>query len=286
MASKTANVLARVEPSVKEQAESIMTQLGIPAWVSVRMTSCSSWNSGYLCLFLAVQNFYLWFPSEALWFCIYFLKNSSRFSFGVSGNLLLSTLWFLYYFLILTIFIGCDILLSQPMKGGRFIVKSLLKLLISKTKNVILSLLQNKPIQYLLVAILAICVILIQILFENFFAPDINDPISKLVSRCGIVALSVITSMAIENIPVFINSIITRGHGRVKPITSVISLNNMKFSIGRCSRCKKFKITNKNPNSYNQHTSYTGYQPEYKTFSIFNSMKSTPETLTPQRYKI
>ena len=37
MASKTANVLARVEPSVKEQAESIITQLGIPASVVINM---------------------------------------------------------------------------------------------------------------------------------------------------------------------------------------------------------------------------------------------------------
>lgn len=37
MASKTANVLARVEPSVKEQAESIMTQLGIPVSVVINM---------------------------------------------------------------------------------------------------------------------------------------------------------------------------------------------------------------------------------------------------------
>lgn len=31
MATKSANVLARVEPKVKEQAESIMSQLGLPA---------------------------------------------------------------------------------------------------------------------------------------------------------------------------------------------------------------------------------------------------------------
>ena len=37
MASKTANVLARMEPSVKEQAESIITQLGIPASVVINM---------------------------------------------------------------------------------------------------------------------------------------------------------------------------------------------------------------------------------------------------------
>ena len=30
MAAKTANVMARVEPSVKEQAEEIMEMLGIP----------------------------------------------------------------------------------------------------------------------------------------------------------------------------------------------------------------------------------------------------------------
>ena len=34
---QTVNVLARVEPSVKEQAESIMTQLGIPASVVINM---------------------------------------------------------------------------------------------------------------------------------------------------------------------------------------------------------------------------------------------------------
>ena len=37
MATKTANVLARVEPDVKEQAESIMSQLGIPASVVINM---------------------------------------------------------------------------------------------------------------------------------------------------------------------------------------------------------------------------------------------------------
>lgn len=31
MATKTANVIARVEPSVKEQAEAIIDMLGIPA---------------------------------------------------------------------------------------------------------------------------------------------------------------------------------------------------------------------------------------------------------------
>lgn len=31
MATKTANVLARVEPEIKEQAEAILAQLGIPA---------------------------------------------------------------------------------------------------------------------------------------------------------------------------------------------------------------------------------------------------------------
>lgn len=35
MATKSANVLARVEPEVKEQAESIMSQLGIPASVVI-----------------------------------------------------------------------------------------------------------------------------------------------------------------------------------------------------------------------------------------------------------
>lgn len=37
MAAKTANVLARVEPDVKEQAEAIMAQLGIPASVVINM---------------------------------------------------------------------------------------------------------------------------------------------------------------------------------------------------------------------------------------------------------
>ena len=35
MATKTANVMARVEPSVKEQAEEIMDMLGIPASVVI-----------------------------------------------------------------------------------------------------------------------------------------------------------------------------------------------------------------------------------------------------------
>ena len=35
MAPKTANVMARVEPSVKEQAEAIMDMLGIPASVVI-----------------------------------------------------------------------------------------------------------------------------------------------------------------------------------------------------------------------------------------------------------
>lgn len=37
MAAKTANVLARVEPEVKEQAEAIMAQLGIPTSVVINM---------------------------------------------------------------------------------------------------------------------------------------------------------------------------------------------------------------------------------------------------------
>ena len=37
MAVKTANVMARVEPDVKDQAESIMTQLGGPASVVINM---------------------------------------------------------------------------------------------------------------------------------------------------------------------------------------------------------------------------------------------------------
>lgn len=35
MATKSANILARVEPEVKEQAESIMSKLGIPASVVI-----------------------------------------------------------------------------------------------------------------------------------------------------------------------------------------------------------------------------------------------------------
>lgn len=37
MAAKTANVIARVEPDVKEQAEAIMAQLGVPASVVINM---------------------------------------------------------------------------------------------------------------------------------------------------------------------------------------------------------------------------------------------------------
>lgn len=37
MATKSANVLARVEPEVKEQAELIMSKLGIPASVVINM---------------------------------------------------------------------------------------------------------------------------------------------------------------------------------------------------------------------------------------------------------
>ena len=37
MATKTANVLARVEPDVKEQAESVLSQLGIPASTVINM---------------------------------------------------------------------------------------------------------------------------------------------------------------------------------------------------------------------------------------------------------
>lgn len=37
MAAKTANVLARVEPDVKQQAEQIMEQLGIPVSVVINM---------------------------------------------------------------------------------------------------------------------------------------------------------------------------------------------------------------------------------------------------------
>lgn len=37
MATKTANVLARVEPDVKEKAEAVMSQLGVPASVVINM---------------------------------------------------------------------------------------------------------------------------------------------------------------------------------------------------------------------------------------------------------
>ena len=37
MAVKSANVLARVEPEIKEQAESIMSKLGVPASVVINM---------------------------------------------------------------------------------------------------------------------------------------------------------------------------------------------------------------------------------------------------------
>lgn len=37
MATKTANILARVEPEVKARAESIMAQLGVPASVVINM---------------------------------------------------------------------------------------------------------------------------------------------------------------------------------------------------------------------------------------------------------
>lgn len=37
MATKTANVLARVEPEIKEKAESIMAMLGVPASVVINM---------------------------------------------------------------------------------------------------------------------------------------------------------------------------------------------------------------------------------------------------------
>ena len=37
MATKTANVIARVEPDIKEQAEKIMEQLGIPTSVLINM---------------------------------------------------------------------------------------------------------------------------------------------------------------------------------------------------------------------------------------------------------
>ena len=37
MATKTANVMARVEPDIKEQAETILAQLGVPASVVINM---------------------------------------------------------------------------------------------------------------------------------------------------------------------------------------------------------------------------------------------------------
>ena len=37
MAAKTANVLARVEPDVKEQAEAIMAKLGVPASTAINI---------------------------------------------------------------------------------------------------------------------------------------------------------------------------------------------------------------------------------------------------------
>lgn len=37
MATKTANVLARVEPEIKEKAEAIMSKLGVPASVVINM---------------------------------------------------------------------------------------------------------------------------------------------------------------------------------------------------------------------------------------------------------
>ncbi|MDQ0214530.1 addiction module RelB/DinJ family antitoxin [Oikeobacillus pervagus] len=37
MEAKTANILARVEPEIKEKAEAIMAQLGVPASVVINM---------------------------------------------------------------------------------------------------------------------------------------------------------------------------------------------------------------------------------------------------------
>ena len=37
MAAKTANILARIEPDVKVQAEEIMGQIGVPASVVINM---------------------------------------------------------------------------------------------------------------------------------------------------------------------------------------------------------------------------------------------------------
>jgi addiction module RelB/DinJ family antitoxin len=37
LAAKTANILARVEPEIKEKAEAIMSQLGVPASIVINM---------------------------------------------------------------------------------------------------------------------------------------------------------------------------------------------------------------------------------------------------------
>ena len=39
MATKTANVTARIQPNIKEQAEAILDRLGIPVSVFIDMTS-------------------------------------------------------------------------------------------------------------------------------------------------------------------------------------------------------------------------------------------------------
>lgn len=44
MATKSANILARVEPEVKEQAEEILSKLGIPVSVGELQTLCKLKN--------------------------------------------------------------------------------------------------------------------------------------------------------------------------------------------------------------------------------------------------
>ena len=63
MATKSANVLARVEPEIKEKAESIMSQLGLPASVVInalykQIIVTKSIPFRYHCL----RNLPLWIP--------------------------------------------------------------------------------------------------------------------------------------------------------------------------------------------------------------------------------
>ena len=46
MAAKTANVMARVKPEVKERAEAIFTQLGIPASTAINMFTVRLFSGG------------------------------------------------------------------------------------------------------------------------------------------------------------------------------------------------------------------------------------------------